>query len=164
MAFAFWQRHLARREQLRTEFREQIEGLLQNEMVRRLDECKQHFKYTRLRHSMDVAFYSYCLARKLRLDSRSVARAGLLHDLFFHSEGQHSGSLLFSHPKIALENARGICQLNRVEEDIILRHMFLLTLRPPRYREGYVVTLVDKVCAAREFFLSLFAKGTVRAL
>lgn len=153
-----------RRAALRAEFRECIENLLQNDMVRRLDDCKQHFKYTRLRHSVDVAFLSYCLARLLRLDSRSVARAGLLHDLFFHSEGQNSASLLFSHPRIALQNAREICDLNKVEEDIILRHMFLLTLCPPRYREGYVVTVVDKLCATREFFASLFVKDMVRAL
>lgn len=112
---------------------------------------------------MDVAYLSFFAAKLLRFDSRSAARAGLLHDLFFHEEGQHEGSLLFSHPRIALENARKVCALNKVEEDIILKHMFLLTPWPPRYKEGYIVTLVDKYCATREFVQSLFTRQKVLA-
>jgi uncharacterized protein len=145
------------RDMRRQEFREHVAPLLENELVLRLDGAIQHFKFTRLRHSMDVAYISFLIARLFRWDSRSVARAGLLHDLFFHSEGQNCASLLRSHPKIALENARAICELNRVEEDIILSHMWLLTLRLPRYKEGYIVTMVDKCCALREFLVSLFA-------
>jgi len=28
--------------------------------------------------------------------------------------------------------------------------MWLITLVPPRYKEGYIVTFVDKYCAVRE--------------
>lgn len=141
-----------------TDFHLLIGSLLQNDQVQLLDTCRQHHKFTRLRHSMDVAYISYIIARILRFDSHSVARAALLHDLFFHEEGQGSASLLRSHPRIALENAKKICALNPIEEDIILRHMFLLTIRPPRYKEGYIVTLVDKICATREFVYSLFTR------
>ncbi|MDR2933366.1 MAG: hydrolase [Oscillospiraceae bacterium] len=142
----------------KTEFYEHIQGLLDHETVKLLDNFTQHFKYTRLRHSLDVAYYSFFISRLFCLDSRSAARAGLLHDLFFHEEGQHSGSLLISHPRIALENARQICSLNKVEENIILRHMWLLTPCPQKYVEGFVVTFVDKYCAAKEFIVSTFMK------
>lgn len=164
MALSLRERRKARHARIRAEFHEIIDHLLENDQVRRLDAYKQHFQYTRLRHSMDVSYNSYRLAKLLGLDCRSVARAGLLHDLFFHREGQNSRSLLFSHPRIALENARTVCSLNAMEEDIILKHMFLLTPWLPRYRESYVVTLVDKYCAAREFLVSAFTRRQVRAV
>lgn len=151
------------REGCRTEFMKHVAGLLDNDLILALDEIPQHFKYTRLRHSMDVAYISFYIARILKCDSRSAARAGMLHDLFFHEEGQNSRSLLLSHPKIALENARSIVDdLNLREEDAILRHMWFLTLTPPRYAEGMIITFVDKFCAGREFIISLFhGKGQI---
>lgn len=149
------------------EFYSHIEGLLQDEKVQQLDGFIQHYCYTRLKHSLDVAYYSYLITRMFGWDSRSTARAGLLHDLFLYDwrdddyTGKHHAT---AHPKIALENARQICDLNAVEEDIILKHMWLITPVPPRYKEGYVVTFVDKFCAAREFFISVFGRDIVRTV
>lgn len=156
-----FQRYRTYREQCREEFCRYTEKLLEHDLVRQLDDHLQHHKYTRLRHCMDVAYISFFIARFLGWDSRSTARAGLLHDLFFHGEGQHSGSLLFSHPRIALENAKKVCALNDREQDIILKHMFLLTPWLPRYKESYLVTFVDKYCAAREFLVSPFLRQSV---
>ncbi len=146
----------------RAEFMGLVGPLLDAELVRALDSVPQHFRYTRLRHSMDVAYICFCIAKSLGLDSRSAARAGLLHDLYFHEPHHSSYSLLRSHPQLALENARRLVpDLNAIEEDAILRHMWMVTLRPPRYREGLVLTMVDKYCAAREFVASLFENGRI---
>jgi uncharacterized protein len=37
-----------------------------------------------------------------------------------------------------------------VERDIILKHMFPITRELPRYKETYVIVLVDKYCAVAE--------------
>lgn len=146
----------------RAEFMAIICPLLDAELIRALDSVPQHFRYTRLRHSMDVAYICFCITKSLGMDSHSAARAGLLHDLFFHEPHHAPHSLLRSHPKIALENARRLVpDLNHIEEDAILRHMWLLTLRPPKYREGMVLTFVDKYCAMREFAASLFESGRI---
>ena len=58
----------------------------------------------------------------------------------------------FFHPSAALENARRVFELSEVECDIIRKHMFPLTPVPPRYREGWLVVLADKVCSVYEFF------------
>ena len=42
--------------------------------------------------------------------------------------------------------------INVVEKNIIERHMFPLTLIPPKYRESVVVCLVDKGCSIYETF------------
>ena len=40
--------------------------------------------------------------------------------------------------------------LNEKERDIILKHMFPLTVKPPRFKESYIVMLADKYCAVYE--------------
>jgi Predicted HD superfamily hydrolase len=142
-----------------TEFYTYIGDLLAHEDLKKLDDCVQHHAFSRLHHSLDVAFYSFLVVRFLRWDCRSTARGALLHDLYFHDwrteafDGNAFKHLL-THPRIALENARKIADLNAVEENIILRHMWLLTLTPPRYKEGFVVTFVDKYCATHELLLA----------
>lgn len=54
------------------------------------------------------------------------------------------------HPRLAVRNARKITKLNRVEEDIIIKHMWGATIAPPRYKESYIVTMVDKYWAVKE--------------
>lgn len=149
------------------EFHSHIDTLLENESVKKLDDFTQHYCYTRLKHSLDVAYYSFVISRTFGWDSRSAARAGLLHDLFLYDwrETDTGKNHATHHPQVALENARRICELNPIEEDIIKKHMWLITPIPPRYKEGFVVTFVDKICAAREFILGVFtARAGVRAV
>ena len=137
------------------EFYGHIGEFLENDRVMQLDSLTHHHAVTRLRHSLDVAYISFVVARLLRWDSRSVARAALLHDLFYDKPRGY----MHSHPAVALSNAREICELNKIEENIIRRHMWLITPIPPRYKEGYIVTMVDKFCALREVSSSLFHRS-----
>ena len=52
----------------------------------------------------------------------------------------------------ALANARERFSLTEKEEDIILRHMWPLTITPPRFPESYVVVMFDKYCSLMETF------------
>lgn len=161
MAFSLLKKFRAYRAGALNEFYLHISDLLENETVQQLDNYIQHFCFSRLKHSLDVAYCSFFIARLLGWDARSAARGGLLHDLFLydlHDENYDGKGHATNHPKIALANAQQITALNRVEENIILRHMWLITLIPPRYKEGYIVTFVDKYCAFCEFFIGL-ARG-----
>lgn len=102
---------------------------------------------------MDVGYFSFYIAKFLGLDYISAGKAALLHDLCFHEKSglRHSLKMLRRHPKDALENALEICDLNDIERDAIARHMWFVTLCPPKYAEGYIVTFVDKYCALKEF-------------
>ncbi|MEE1504614.1 MAG: hypothetical protein UGF89_10270, partial [Acutalibacteraceae bacterium] len=44
--------------------------------------------------------------------------------------------------------------LNKKEEDIIKKHMWPLTVIPPKYLESFVVTSMDKYCATIEMIYS----------
>jgi len=135
------------------EFTNCIDDLLQSEITDSMNSFIQHGSVTCFDHSLSVSYYSYLICRLLRLDFRSAARGGLLHDLFLYS--WHKKKLIggmhgFTHPYTALENANKHFLLNRMEKDIIVKHMWPLTIRLPRYKESYVVSFVDKYCAFLE--------------
>ena len=99
---------------------------------------------------------SFRLCRFFHLDWSAAARGGLLHDLFLYDwrkKGSHSGLHGFSHPKAALQNAGRLFDLSDKEKDIIVKHMWPLTLRQvPGCKESMVVSTADKLCAAAECF------------
>jgi len=135
----------------RDEFSAYTADLLALPEVQKLEACAHHVNYTRLGHSLDVAYLSFCIAKLIGGDARSCARGGLLHDMFYRSDTDGAKlAHMKSHPKEALENARAVCSLNPIEEDIILKHMWLLNADMPRYKESFIVTFVDKAWAVRE--------------
>ncbi len=135
------------------EYMSYVEDLLETEAVKKLANYTQHVHSTRLEHSISVSYYSYLLAKKWGGNAKATARAGLLHDLFYYDwrttkfdEGTHA----YIHPRIAVKNAEKITDLSDLERDIILKHMWGATIAPPKYKEGYIVTFVDKYCAVKE--------------
>ena len=54
------------------------------------------------------------------------------------------------HPKIALRNATQIFNLNDIEKDVIVNHMWPVTIKIPHYKETVVVTFADKYSAIFE--------------
>lgn len=153
----------------RQEFKEILKDITANSSVISLKEHVQHMRGSRYTHCYWVAFYTYVITKKLGLDYISATRGAMLHDFYFYDwrnkgvQGQKHFHI-YRHPRIALNNATENFELNEVEKDIILKHMWPLTLRLPRFPEGYIVTLVDKYCATREFFRYLRYKKNLRRL
>ncbi len=144
-----------------TEFFNCISELLEISDVQQLSNFAQHFKTNRLQHSLNVAYYSYRICKRLGLDYRSAARAGVLHDLFLYDwrkEKQPEGNHAKAHPRVALRNAERIADLNKVEKDAIVKHMWPLTVRPPRYKESMIVSMADKYSACYEIALQISSK------
>ena len=132
-----------------------VEDLLDHPAVREMARYPQHGSTSCLEHCVHVSYLSYLFCAKHGLNTRAAARAGLLHDLFlydWHTYRPGKGERLhgFEHPRKALENAQRYFSLCPVERDCILRHMFPLTLTPPKYREGYVLMWMDKYCSLME--------------
>ena len=137
-----------------SEFWNIIKDILENDTIQRLHTFKHHYGSTRFEHSLSVAYYSYKICKILHLDFTSAARAGLLHDLFLYDcENSFSRPKfhIWKHPRIALNNAKELFDLNRKEKDIILKHMWPVTFSPPRFFESFVVSGVDKYCAVKEW-------------
>lgn len=130
-----------------------INDLISHEVTRSMEYYKHHRDVSCLEHSLYVSYLSYIICKKLGLDYRSAARGGLLHDFYlydWHIGKPYKGLHGFIHPDIALQNAGKYFSLNSIERDIIKKHMWPLTLRPPKYKESFVVLMVDKYCALME--------------
>lgn len=136
-----------------SEYANIVNHILDNKEFNRIKEIEHH-GITRFDHSVKVSYYSYKVAKALKLDYRQVAKAGLLHD-FFLSEDERTAKdrfvSTFVHPKKAAKNAAAYFGLTEKEEDIIKSHMFPVNLTVPKYAESWVVNLVDKVVGGYEF-------------
>lgn len=140
------------------DFENCISDLLQSNIVCSMEQFKHHCSISCLEHSIHVSYISYKICKFLKLDCNSAARGGLLHDMFLYdwritklNRGKHA----FVHPYIAFENANVIFCLNKKEKDIIKKHMWPLTIILPKYKESFIVSLVDKYCAFIEIINSL---------
>ncbi|HJJ07017.1 MAG: HD domain-containing protein [Clostridia bacterium] len=142
------------------EFNMIIYDLANHPTVQKMKLYRQHYDTNCFDHCYNVAFYSYLICKKLNLDYISVSRAGMLHDLFLYDwrkkQPEHKRFHGFRHPRIALNNASKLFDLNEKEKDIILKHMWPITIIPPKYIEGYIITLTDKYCALEESYNHYF--------
>lgn len=148
------------------EFLGYIKNLLEIEDVKNLNNYVQHMNTSRLAHSINVAWYTYLSCKKLGLDARSGARAGVLHDLFLYDwrvEKQPEGYHAKAHPIVALRNAHKIANLNDIEIDCIVKHMWPITFAHPKYKESFLLSCMDKWATILEvihqFFWIIFGKS-----
>lgn len=137
-----------------------VGDLLESENILKLGEFSHHIGTTRFQHSLNVSYYNFLLCKALKLDAKSAARAGLMHDLFFydrrkHEKGLGESSHISEHPKIAFFNASEMFSLNELEGDMIINHMWPMTPHLPRHTETFIITLVDKFCAVMEVAVSV---------
>lgn len=136
------------------EFNLIIDDLINNETVQKMKLFRQHYDTSCFEHCKQVAYYSYLICKKYNWDYIAVARAGMLHDLFLYNwrerQDDRKGLHAFTHPRTALNNSLKLFKLRKIEQDIILKHMWPLTVVLPKYKESYVVSMVDKYCAISE--------------
>lgn len=139
------------------EYYETVQDILDHEEFQKLKDYFHH-NSSIYHHVHDVAYLSYRISKYLKLDYRSTARGALLHDFFLYDWRNHDVPDLprekfhgLEHPRIALANAKKHFSLNDIEEDIIKKHMWPLTITPPKYRESYIVSFADKYLSSKEF-------------
>lgn len=146
------------------EFFNIIADIISNETVQKMKEYRQHCDTSCYEHCLHVAYYSYVIAKKLKLDYISTARAAMLHDLFLYDwrqkyvESKIHGLHAFAHPKIALRNALMLFNLNELEQEIIVKHMWPVTIAFPKHKETYIVTFMDKYSAIKETYMYMKSK------
>ena len=95
-----------------------------------------HGNTTVYEHCINVACLSCKIARKIRayVNYECLIRGALLHDYYlydWHVPSKEHRLHGFRHPRIALKNAEQDYVLDEVEKNIILYHMFPLTIIPP---------------------------------
>ncbi len=140
-----------------SEFKSIISDIIENDTVKQMKDFRQHYETSCFEHCFEVSWYNYMICKKLHLDYVSATRAGMIHDLFLYDwrlpQPGRKRLHAFHHPRIAMENSLKIFDLNKKEKDIILKHMWPLTVIPPKYLESYIITLTDKYCTLKETIL-----------
>lgn len=135
-------------------FYSQIRDLAEIGELRRLSGYPGHKHFgenkQRLRHSYMVSWLSYKIALRLGLDTRLVARAGLLHDIGYDPDGHGAINQILFHA------GRGAGKVREMGEDekiskIVSQHMSPLGW-PPTSLESWTVWLGDKIASVLEFF------------
>ena len=148
------------------EFFRIVRELLKDTKFQEMNQFIQHGNTTTLTHCLMVAYYSYRLALWLptQFDYQSLIRGALLHDFYlydWHIPDQSHKLHGFVHPIFALSNAKKYYMLTSIEEDIILKHMWPLTLKSaPCCKEAFLVCLIDKLCSLAEtFYIPILPKN-----
>jgi uncharacterized protein len=140
----------------KSEFYKLIREFLNHEQILEMKNYIQHGNTSTYTHCMTVAYYSYCFASLFpkKFDLKSTVRGAVLHDFYlydWHIPDKSHKLHGYVHPGFALTNAKKYFKLNPIEEDIISKHMWPLTLtKIPRYRETMLVCLVDKLVSLTE--------------
>ncbi|MGE5627277.1 MAG: HDIG domain-containing metalloprotein [Solirubrobacterales bacterium] len=135
------------------DYKDVVLNILNHPEVKSMENYIQHSNISCLDHCISVSYYSYSICRVLGFDYKAAARGGLLHDFFqydWHIPSSEHNFHGFTHPKTALNNSKKYFLLNEVEQDIISKHMWPLTIKIPKYKEAMVVCFVDKFCAIME--------------
>ena len=152
-----WRRKLERYRAIQQQIKQNAPDILRSENFRKTRGHIQHGNMTVNAHVMNVARYSIALSDSLhiRCNRRELVRGALLHDYFlydWHKPDAKNPHRLhgFYHPQTALKNASREYKLTDRERDVILKHMFPLTVVPPMCREAWIVTMADKWCSLME--------------
>ncbi len=151
-------------------FFETVKDVYFTDEVQSLRQYEQHLDIDRLQHITSVAFLTYIICKKFSLNYNEAAIAATMHDLFYYDwrdgeTGRWHKLHGYKHPKYAALNAKELYpKLTSLEKDSISKHMWPLTIIPPKTKEGFIISLADKYCATREVMYSLNKKYKERFL
>lgn len=113
-------------------------------------------------HSICVALVAYKMAKRIqkykKLNINDVVVGALLHDFYLVPWRENKNPKLlkkhgFTHGKIAANNSYQFFPklMNDKISDAIEKHMFPLTMLPPKYVEGWIINMADK-CVSLDVF------------
>lgn len=143
----------------KTDLQTILSDLTKTAEARSMRRYVQHGSVSTYDHCIRVAQMSYLINRRLHIhsDERSLVRGAFLHDFYLYDWHDHLESTRwhgFRHPAKALANAERCFSVNPIERNIIITHMWPLTLRAvPRCREAVIVCVADKLCGLQETLL-----------
>ena len=142
-------------------FYDLVKDIVETKAFCRMHHYRHHLHGSTFEHSIKVAYLCYCHHRRSGKSEGlyELVRAALLHDYFLYDHHAKEGEGRITglrhglvHPRRALENAeRAYPDLTKGERDAIRRHMFPLTLVPPKTRCGWLVCFYDKVAAIGDY-------------
>lgn len=131
-----------------------LQKLLSDPRIQLMKQYTQHGDTSTYEHCVSVARESLRLNRALLLhaDETELVKAALLHDYYLYDWHDRGHPLHgYRHADVAADNAVRDFGLDRAEEEAIRSHMWPLNIsRIPHSRIGWIISLADKICSAKE--------------
>ena len=134
------------------EYKRIVKEILRNSEFKKMYYIEHH-GISRWEHLLKISYYSYKIAKKIKLDYVSVARGALLHDFYLDGDERSKKRKFldtFSHPKKALKTSLDNFTLNEIEQNIIISHMYPIYPVIPKFKESILVDIVDKIIGGHE--------------
>lgn len=153
-----------------SEYYKIVKPILESEEFLKRKEFPHHYNESVYDHTLRVSYDCYKIGKKKNLDYKALAIAGLLHDFYekpWQSDFEHK-PLLQRHGFTHAENARANALkyfpelMNEKIESMIQTHMFPLNKKLPKYKESWILTLVDKADSIDFLFHPLLLTKFVR--
>ena len=134
----------------RIEFYKIVKEYTKNVEFQEMKKCAHHGT-SRYDHSVRVAYETYKVCKKLKMDYEEITIAALLHD-FYTDEVNNlpQKERLQNHPEIACQNARRVFQISEEQEEMIRTHMFPITKEIPKSKAAWIIDGIDDVVAIKE--------------
>lgn len=137
------------------EFFAAIKDIIKHPVVIKMKEYPHHYRTNCYQHCLNVAYANFVICKSFGLNAKAAARAGMIHDLFlydWHTHSKETGNHFhgLTHPRHALRIAEKYFTLTPLEKDIILHHMWPITVTVPKSPEALITTFTDKACGLCE--------------
>ena len=134
-----------------------IKYLSRDARIVKLKKIKQHHCSNRYTHCVRVAYscYKFAIKSPIKYNMHDLILGAMLHDYFSYDwrmkDKKKHKAPLHNHPKEALIEAKKDFEISPLVEDIILHHMWPITLfKIPRSKEAFLVSWIDKVVTISE--------------
>lgn len=137
----------------RRDFETLIDDIISNEEFKKLM-SEHHHGISRYDHSVRVAENTFRICNFLKVNYKDATRAALLHDFFSDKDLKDLKTLnkYQIHPYLAYLKASKLFDINERQKDAIICHMWPWTLKIPRYKESWIVTVSDKFVSLKEWW------------
>ena len=135
------------------EFNDIIRDIIDKKEFQQLKD-ELHHGISRYHHCIRVAKGTYYITKKFNLNYENATKAALLHDFYTNEQMKdfNSKEAFRLHPDLALENAKNLLGLDKLQENIIASHMFPVCKEKPKYIEAWVTSILDKGVAIYEMY------------
>lgn len=152
------------------EYYEIVKPILESEEFLKRKDFPHHYNESVYEHVLRVSYDCYKIGKKRNLDYKALAIAGLLHDFYekpWQSDFERKPLFQkhgFTHAENARKNALKFFPdlMNEKIESMIQTHMFPLNKSLPKYKESWILTLVDKADSIDFLFHPLMLTKAVR--
>lgn len=129
-----------------------VKPILESEEFLKRKDFPHHYNESVYDHTLRVSYDCYKIGKKMNLDYKALAIAGLLHDFYdtpWQSDFERKPFLQkhgFTHAENARINALKYFPelMNEKIASMIKTHMFPLNKKIPEYKESWILTIVDK--------------------